>query len=152
MATGPFPNKEVAAVAPVVASQWRCPSPFDQCAVLIHFHQARHGCAQSRVLQSVYTNQHQHYGAISTSALRSETASLTSLANSFSIRHTHDARLLGLQSSWRGPRVEGAAGAGTITVRKNGRRCMCSHYIVQSDDKKPESHLIGRLLRRPKGR
>lgn len=41
---------------------------------------------------------------------------------------------------------------GKCTVRKNSRRCMCSRYIPKTDEQRPTNHLLGRILRRPKGR
>jgi hypothetical protein len=41
---------------------------------------------------------------------------------------------------------------GACKVRHNGRRCMCSHYVPKTDERKPANRLIGRVLRRPKGR
>jgi hypothetical protein len=45
---------------------------------------------------------------------------------------------------YSGPQRERAK----CTVRYSGRRCMCSQYIPNSDDRRPSNPLIGRLRKR----
>jgi hypothetical protein len=53
----------------------------------------------------------------------------------------------GTAHEWNVQRVRGAC-----KVRQNNRRCMCTRYIPATDEKPPANRVIGRILRRPKGR